>query len=140
MNRILQEKFIAVSKPKPDGPQGWVSDKSARDHNMMQPRHDSGRYQSHASRRGFNELPPGMNIEDQSCADIHSEPMAGGLGSGTQATEDVTVASLKAGFDRKRMRPTDDMETMEHEAPFYWDAEIDGVLGYCERGNVLDRQ
>src|ERR1700678_1253573 len=130
LNRILQEKFIAVSEPKPRGPEGWVSDKSARDHNMMQPRHPTrGQFQTHMSRADLNKLPPGTNIDDQSCADIHAQPMAGGLGSGTQATNDVTVASLRVGFDRKQMRPTDDQYTREHEAPFYFDAEVDGVVG-----------
>jgi hypothetical protein len=140
LNKILQEKFIAVSEPIPRGPSGWVSDKSARDVNMVQPRHPTlGQYQNQRSQR-FNEMPPGMNIEDQRHADITAERDAGELGTGTQATSDVTVESLHKGYSLKKMRPTDDQETQEHEAPFYWDAEADGVVGYCERGNVCDRQ
>jgi len=139
VNKLLQEKFIAVSEPKPPGPSGWVSDKSARDVNMVQPRHPTlGQYQTHRSQR-FQELPPGENIEDQRHADITEERDAGELGTGTQATSDVTVDSLHKGYALKKMRPTEDMETMEHEAPFYWDAEVDGVLGFVERGNVCDR-
>lgn len=140
MNKLLQQKFLVVADPAPKAAQGWVSDKSARDTNMMQPRHPAqGTYQGHGSREQFNYLPPGMNIEDQAFADITEERMAGGLGSGTQVTEDVTRESLRAGYSPKKMLPTDDMATHEHEDPFYFDAEVDGVLGYCERGNVLDR-
>jgi hypothetical protein len=140
MNKLLQEKFISVSEPKPPGPSGWVSDKSARDVNMVQPRHPQlGQYQTGRSQR-FQELPPGMNIEDQRHADITAERDAGELGTGTQATSDVTVESLRAGYSLKKMRPTDDMETREHESPFYFDAQVDGQIGYCERGNVCDRE
>lgn len=141
MNKLLQEKFISVSEPKAPGPSGWVSDRSARDTNMSQPRHATNqRWQPNGSRM-LQTLPPGTDICEQDFADITPERMApGGLGSGTQATEDVTVASLRAGFDRKKMRPTDDQETHEHESPFYFDAEVDGVLGFVERGNVCDRE
>ena len=141
MNKLLQQKYLAVSPQKPAGPQGWASDKSARDVNMVQPRHpQQGLYQRYDAREQFNYLPPGSNIEDQAFADIPAERMAGSLETGTQATDDVTRESLRVGFDRKAMAPTDDQFTKEHEDPFYFEAEVDGVVGYCERGNVLDRQ
>lgn len=137
MSKIVQEKFEVHSEPAGDGPEGWVSDKSARDTNGLTTRNTgSGRYQG---RSGYNCLPPGSNIEDQECRDIPPEPKAGGLGSGTQATDDVNATSLRQGFDRKRMRPTDDMYTNEHNDAFYGSAKVDGVEGYVERNNMLDR-
>lgn len=141
MTKIVQEKFEVRAPLAPEGPQGWVSDKSARDLNMMQPRHpDHGRYQTNGSRM-LQRLPPGANIEDQECADITAERMAeGGLGSGTQATEDVTVQSLRQGFDRKKLRPTDDQYSNEHADAFYDSVVVDGVEGFVERNNYLDRE
>jgi len=140
LNRILQEKFEVHSEPKSPGPEGWVSDASARDTNMMPPRHTiSGRFQSHRERQ-LQRLPPGEDITDQEMADITEERMAGGLGSGTQATEDVTVESLKKGYAPKKMRPTDDQYSNEHQDAFYNSVVLDGVEGYVERNNYLDRE
>lgn len=139
MSKIVQEKFEVRSPRKPEGTEGggWASDASARDRNGLTTRHTgSGRYQG---RNGYNDLPPGSNIEDQAVADIPAEREAGGRGTGTQATDDVTPTSLREGFDRKAMRPTDDMYTREHNDAFYDTVEVDGVEGFVERNNYLDR-
>lgn len=139
MSRIVQEKFEIRPPQKPEGVEGsgWVSDASARDRNGLTTRNSySGRYQG---RNGYNDLPPGSNIEDQHCRDIHEMPEAGGRGTGTQATDDVNPSSLREGFDRKAMRPTDDMYTREHNDAFYDSVEVDGVEGFVERNNYLDR-
>jgi hypothetical protein len=65
--------------------------------------------------------------------------MAGSLGSGTQVTDDVTAGSLKTGFDRKECCPTDDQYTREHNDAFYDEVHVDGVTGFVERNNYLDR-
>jgi hypothetical protein len=140
LSRIVQEKF-QVDEPQntnDDAHSGWVSDKSARTRKGLQTRNELGIYESY---RGdtHNELPPGMEIEDQELADIPSQPMAGCLGSGTQVTEDVTAGSLKAGFDRKKCCPTDDMYSREHNDAFYDEVHVDGVTGFVERNNMLDR-
>lgn len=139
MSRIVQEKFEVRSPQKPEGTEGggWASDASARDRNGLTTRNTgSGQYQG---RGGYNCLPPGTNIEDQEVRDIPSEGEAGGRGTGTQATEDVTSESLREGFDRKVMRPTDDMYTREHNDAFYDTVEVEGVTGFVERNNYLDR-
>jgi hypothetical protein len=139
MSRIVQEKFEVRSPQKPEGTEGggWASDASARDRNGLTTRHPaSGRYQG---RNGYNELPPGSNIDDQEVRDIPPEPEAGCRGTGSQATDDVTTTSLREGFDRKAMRPTDDMYTREHNDAFYDTVEVDGVTGFVERNNYLDR-
>src|SRR5271156_890877 len=102
MSRIVQEKF-QVDEPQntnDDAHSGWVSDSSARTRKGLQTRSPAGTYESYRD-DGLNRLPPGMNIERQEIADIKPEPTAGCLGSGTQVTEDVTVRSLREGFDRK---------------------------------------
>jgi hypothetical protein len=140
MSKIVQEKF-QVNEPQntnDDAHSGWVSDKSARDNNGLITRHpELGRFEKRGAR--LNMLPPGANIDDQEIADIHAQPMGGCLGSGTQVTDDVTVGSLKAGFDRKPLRPTDDQYTREHNDAFYDTVEVDGVEGFVERNNMLDR-
>jgi hypothetical protein len=82
-----------------------------------------------------------MNIDDQLDADINPQGMSrGNLGACDDVTTDVTVQSLKEGFDRKPMRPTDDMYTREHNDAFYDSVVVDGVEGFLERNNMLDRE
>jgi hypothetical protein len=141
MSRIVQEKFEVRPAQRPEGTEGggWASDSSARTRKGLQTRAPaSGRYESYNG-DGLNDLPPGMNIEDQDRADIGEERNAGDLMTGTQATSDVNRTSLKDGFDRKSMRPTDDMYTREHNDAFYDSVEMDGVEGFVERNNYLDR-
>ena len=59
--------------------------------------------------------------------------------NGTQATNDVTQTSLRTGFDRKKLLPTDDMYTREHNDAFYDTVTVDGDEGFVERNNYLDR-
>lgn len=140
MSRIVQEKFQVVVPQKPEGTEGggWVSDGSARDKRRIHTRNATGRFENV---RGdlYNSLPPGSNIEDQEVADFHGQPMAAGLGSGTQVTQDVTRQSLRSGFDRKKLRPTDDEYTRQHNDCFYDEVTVDGVTGFVERNNMLDR-
>lgn len=131
MSRIVQEKF-QVNEPQnrnDDSSSGWVSEKSARVKKGV-PTSDTAY---------FNSLPPGSDMIDQEMADIRQMPYGGNLDSGTQVTTDVTASSLRAGFDRKSLRPTDDMYTREHNDSFYDEIEVDGVVGFVERNNLLDR-
>lgn len=141
MSRIVQEKFEIQAPPNAndDASGSWRTDKSARDRQGLQTRGGMGRFEPY---RGdlYNTLPPGMDIEDQEVFRIHRQDIAkGGLGSGTQQTEDVTRKSLAQGFDRKPMSPTDDMYTREHNDCFYDEVTVDGVTGFVERNNMLDR-
>jgi hypothetical protein len=97
-----------------------------------------GRYEPY---RGafYNRLPPGSDISDQEVAYTRTPAEAGDMGTGSQATTDVTPESLRTGFDRKELRPTDDMYTREHNDAFYDTVEVDGVEGFVERNNYLDR-
>lgn len=139
MSRIVQEKFQINFPEKGEGNSGWKTDKSARRKNGLGTRDSaSGKYEGRTS--GYNCLPPGSDIEDQEVAHIPAEAMStGNMGNGDQATTDVTRESLRSGFDRKRMRPTDDEYTRQHNDAFYDSIEVDGIEGFVERNNVLDR-
>lgn len=140
MNRVLQEKFEVRPDQKPEGREntGWASDKSARTKKALQTRGNNGQFEPYHGDM-LNTLPPGMDIMDQEFADIPDLAEAGDMGVGSQATSDVTRESLRSGFDRKTLRPTDDMYTREHNDAFYDSVEVDGVEGFVERNNYLDR-
>lgn len=139
MSRIVQEKFeVRPPQNHNDEESGWVSDSSARTNKNLRTRAPKGMYERAGS--ALNDLPPGMNIEDQNLADIDSQPMASGnMGNGTQVTTDVTSKSLREGYQPHTMRSTDDMWTNEHQDAFYGEINVDGVTGFLERNNMLDR-
>lgn len=142
MSKIVQEKFEVRPpyNPNDDAESGWKSDKSARrSKSEYMTRAVSSLYETYGS--GLNDLPPGMDIERQNLADIHAQGMSkGNLGTFDDVTVDVTRESLRQGFDRKQLRPTDDMYTREHNDAFYEDVTVDGVTGFLERNNMLDRE
>jgi hypothetical protein len=115
-----------------------VSDASARTRHGLQTRGGAGQYESFSG-DAYNCLPPGSNIADQEVTYQPGMSYGGSLGSGSQITDDVTAQSLREGFSRKQMRPTDDMYTREHNDAFYDSIEVDGVEGFVERNNMLDR-
>ena len=63
----------------------------------------------------------------------------GSLWLGLFATNSVNAAMLKKGFQHQNMRPEDEMFNNEHVELFYGEAEVDGVTGFVERNNYLDR-
>lgn len=140
MSRIVQEKFEVRSARKPEGPEGgaWRSDGSVRTKKRIHTKNATGRFESV---RGdlYNSLPPGSDISDQEVADLKTPVMAGEMGTGSQQTHDVSLESFRTGFARKKMRPTDDMYTREHNDAFYDTVTVDGVEGFVERNNYLDR-
>ena len=84
----------------------------------------------------FQSTPPGSDVADQETSDQRGQPFGGPMGCGSQFTNDLTPQSIRQGFSRKHMSPTDDNEDGE---PFYSEAKVDGKVGYLEKGNVLDR-
>jgi len=153
MSKIVQEKF-QVNNPQNtnDDPRGgWVSDASARKEKTRRPGSEDremcpGMLNKRANSldTAYNYLPPGMNIEAQRNADIREMGINSGGGLGNRLargdqTQDINRRSLREGFDRKPLRPTDDQWTREHNDAFYDTVEVDGVEGFCERNNYLDR-
>lgn len=148
MSRVVQEKFQVNYPEAPDDEQGWVSDKDARAKKNMPGREGlaagdaASRFINDAA--FFNSLPPGMDIEDQEVADIRRMGIntAGGfpnlLARGDR-TQDLTARSVVTGFDHKRLLPTDDQYSREHNDAFYDEIEVDGNIGFIERNNMLDR-
>jgi hypothetical protein len=139
MSRIVQEKFEVRAPRSEPSERAWASDASARTRKGLQTRAgDNGRYESYEG-DGLQCLPPGMNMDDQEHADLPTPREAGEMGTGSQATSDVNRTSIRKGFDRKPMSPTDDMYTREHNDAFYDEVTVDGDTGFVERNNYLDR-
>lgn len=135
MSRIVQEKFEVRAPREPQDANAWATAASARRPKAKQ----LGRAGRDSTDVMYQELPPGMDTYDQGIPPKRVPNARGGLGSGTQATVDVTARSLREGFSRKPMSPTDDMYTREHNDAFYDTVEVDGVEGFVERNNYLDR-
>ena len=133
--KVVQEKFEHHYPLKPEADHSWATAASARTRKGLQTRHESGKYESFGS--GLNRLPPGMVIESQEVCDIN--PMR----TVTAGTDDVTDnpqgKDFVKGYVPLRLRPTDDMWTSEHEDAFYSEVTVDGVTGFLEKNNVLDR-
>jgi hypothetical protein len=151
MTKIVQEKF-QVNMPKQsndDAHGGWITDMEGRAKKGTpgregDPGGDRGsRYMNNA--RFFNTLPPGEDIEDQEMCDIRKMGISfngnmpiDGAGGDVTNTE-VNATSLRTGFARKKLLSTDDEYTREHNDAFYDVVEVDGVEGFVERNNMLDR-
>lgn len=139
MSRIVQEKFEVRAPRAEPAERAWASDASARTRKGLQTRGGgNGQYESYPADT-LQCLPPGMNIDAQEHADLPTPREAADMGTGSQATSDVNQTSARQGFDRKAMSPTDDMYTREHNDAFYDTVEVEGVEGFVERNNYLDR-
>lgn len=152
MSRICQEKFevrYPDTESSAENQQSWISDKAARVKKNLPGR--EGRAGGDGDARFmdnaifYNGLPPGADLEDQEVTDQRQMGIntSGGLPTllaQGDRTQDVNALSLRKGFDYKRMRPTDDMYTREHNDAFYDEITVDGVTGFLERNNMLDRE
>ena len=151
MSRIVQEKF-QLNYPQSDSDDAsaegghWVTDQQARAKKKQPGREGlpGGDYRSRYMDNNvfFNTLPPGMDIEDQEVADIRKMEVVDSAGY-NQVSEEIqhlgAPTALANGFARLKMLSTDDMYTREHNDAFYDVVEEDGVEGYVERNNMLDR-
>ncbi len=130
VSRIVQEKFQVEFGPTEEAPGPWVCDKSARVKKGVPSRDPS-------NATFFNGLPPGSDGEDQELSDQRQMPLV--MSGQTDVSRDWSPEAVANGFSRLRMRPTDDMYTREHQDAFYDEITVDGVTGFIERNNVLDR-
>jgi hypothetical protein len=147
LSRIVQEKF-QVDYPQQhndDAESGWKSDKSARVKKGTPGREGlpGGDWPSKWMDNSvfYESLPPGADLEHQEMMDGRVQPLSrGNLGTGDQVTTDVTLQSLRTGYDRKKLLSTDDMYTREHNDAFYDVVKTDdGEEAFLERNNMLDR-
>lgn len=128
MSKICQEKFeIESPDPKNDGSDAWTTFESVR----------ATKNTPNGTARLFGSLPPGMDIEDQEVTDQRVMPLV--MSGESDVSEDWSMDAVRDGFERKKMRPTDDQYTNEHRDLFYAEAKVDGDVGFVERGNFLDR-
>lgn len=124
MSKIVQEKFQVDYPPaKDNGYHEWTTDKSAR--------------RTRGAGRDLNELPPGMNIGRQKNSDQREQGLV--MSGESDVSQDWNAEAVKNGFTRRTLRPTDDMYTREHNDAFYDEVTVDGVTGFLERNNMLDR-
>lgn len=150
MTKVVQEKF-QIDYPQEsndDARSGWITDAQARAKKQLHGR--EGRPGGDSASRfmddavGYGSLPPGMDIEDQENCDIRqmgisfngNNPIGPATGDRTQ---EVNATVLRKGFSRKKILSSDDEYTREHNDAFYDVVEVDGVEGYVERNNMLDR-
>ncbi len=142
MPSLCQEKFqVVYPEANDDNGTQWVSDRSARRKHGTPGREGlpGGDYASRYIDNDvfYNTLPPGMEIEDQEL--IYHPWMPTVTAGETDVSHDMNPEAARNGFTRKKMRPTDDMYTNEHVDAFYGDMTVDGVTGFVERNNYLDR-
>lgn len=151
MSRVVQEKF-QVAFPDVDSSaesqQSWITDKEARAKKNLPGREGRAGGDAHSrfmdNAVGYNSLPPGMDIEDQEVTDQRHMGMntSGGfptLEAQGDRTQDLTPKSVRTGFDYKKLQPTDDQYSREHNDAFYDEVNVDGHVGFIERNNMLDR-
>lgn len=142
MKSILQSKFqVTPAENRNEERDTWVTDKSARAKKGLPGREgrSGGDHESKAMNNAvlFNSTPPGMDLEDQEVTDQRRFPMR--MSSEGDVTPDYSRKALKDGYTAHDCCPTDDQYTNEHRDCFYDEITVDGVTGFCERGNVLDR-
>lgn len=143
MSKICQEKFeVRLPDNHNEETSGWVSDKAARTKKGLPGR--EGRAGGDPSSRTmdtavfYGSLPPGSDIEDQENSDQRVMPFS--MGGQTDVSKDWNPSAIRDGWSARKMRPTDDMWTNEHCDAFYGEMTVDGVTGFLERNNMLDRQ
>jgi hypothetical protein len=152
MTKIVQEKFQVNYPDKQSSAENqssWITDVEARAKKGTpgregRPGGDSAsRFMNNA--RFYQGLPPGADIEDQELVDIRRMGLSWngnnpqGEAGGDVTNDEVSAHTLRTGFSRKKLLSTDDEYTREHNDAFYDVVEVDGVEGFVERNNMLDR-
>jgi len=82
-------------------------------------------------------LPPGDVIESQEIRDINPQRLV--TGGTDDVTDNPSGGDFVKGFVKLEMSPTEDLWTREHNDAFYDEVKVDGVTGFLERNNYLDR-
>lgn len=126
----IQEKSQIVAPGKINDGEGWASFESVRNTHSVE----------HQEVDQFNDMPPGQDIGNQRrCDPAEYQGFTNGFGGDTDVSGDVTHLSLATGYQRLPMAPTDDLYNDEHVDLFYGTVKEDGVEGFVERNNYLDR-
>ena len=117
MKGILQEKFQIAPHAKNESGESWASFESCR---VTHP-------QTRLQMPNNEILEPAMSSMNLS------------LAGETDVSDDVNGPTLIRGYQKRTMKPQEDMYNGEHVDLFYGDPTVDGVTGFVERNNYLDR-
>lgn len=147
MNRdSLQEKFQITTPPKNDEvaahqwkwPFNGSENRAVKDAGFLHRNNTKG---DGAEPMGvkFNQLPPGMEIDNQLRYTHRATPYI--LAGMSDVSGDTNMHSIEHGYTRKEMKATDDQYGGEHMDHFYGEATDElGNTGFVERNNYLDRE
>ncbi len=120
MKGILQEKFQLAARGKTENGESWASFESQR--------------KTYSPTGKLNVMPPGMSVDPTAET---SMPLS--LAGSSDESNGVKPSQLRKGFEHKDMSTVEDMYNNEHIDLFYGEAKVDGVTGFVERNNYLDR-
>lgn len=144
MNK-MQEKFQQIAPRPAKGDNQWANFKN----NRVVSRLKDVSYPDtpgETGAEGFtdkleNAMPPGMFIDNQTGLQgkFHPITLAGKTDEQNIREGSLNDKTLRNGFFLSKMSPVDDMYTNEHVDGFYDSVTVDGVEGFVERNNMLDR-
>jgi hypothetical protein len=134
----LQEKFQILAPAAKENGHEWTSARAARNTGDAGFLHETNREAMGPIGPKFNQLPPGMELDNQLRSRIHQMPMS--VAGQTDVSHDTNAEAFDCGYTRRAMLGADDVYTGEHIDHFYGDAvDEDGKTGFVERNNMLDR-
>jgi predicted Zn-dependent protease len=136
--RIPAQEKIQLTVPiKDEAGEGWVSFAEARQSQACVPSF-CGVDNNARDVSKFNNMPPGMDIDNQNALDLHQMPLS--MAGETDVSADTNDKSFAKGFTRRDMRGIDDQYTDEHVDLFYGEVvDENGKCSFLERNNYLDR-
>jgi hypothetical protein len=143
VSKLVTEKFQVDYdlQTNDDAHSGWKSDKSARVKKGTPGREGLAGGDPASQKMNnavqFESIPPGMDMEDQEVSDQRVMKLT--MGGETDVSRDWNSEAVRQGYTRRDLRPTDDLYSNEHADAFYDEITVDGVTGYLERNNMLDR-
>lgn len=136
----LQEKFQICVPTKEEAGEGWVfpgvDNRQSASQRYFGPMDANNSYTlpvDEVNELKFNQLPPGMEINNQKRVQIQNMPLV--LAGESDVSKDTNAQALADGFTKRKMKGCDDQYTGEHVDHFYGDAG-----GFVERNNYLDRE
>ena len=132
MGKSLQEKLQVTVPPKADRTVGWADASTAIDKRKFVNDDWRERTPEDVDVRTFNEMPPGMEIDQDLVEKSGGFPFV--MSGSSDVSKDTNATSFAKGYKRAEMKGTDDQYTDEHTDLFYGDAG-----GFVERNNYLDR-
>ena len=136
----LQEKFQITTPPEKPEDDVWASFKDVRRTGEAGFLHQNNVKSADAIGPKFNQLPPGMEIDNQLRTRVARNMPLSAAGE-SDVSADTNPHSVRHGYTRREMKATDDQYTGEHVDHFYGEVvDEHGMVGFAERNNYLDRE